>query len=162
MSNWMVFGAVLVVCITKFKSCGWNQGRNEMSVGWCHFGFIFYFWIQRTNLQHRTRGTCQLTHLSAKSFTIGLSNADLPTYSSFSQSYNNRIFKCFRYYLRNREDTIKCIINSLIDDGPSELADELVKGEKSALCDTSFTEEDLENWDHWTPDPIDADSSMSL
>jgi len=67
-------------------------------------------------------------------------------------------FISFRTYLRTRDDTIKCIINSLIDDGPSELAEELAKGDKSSLCDTSFNEEDLDGWQEWVPDPIDADS----
>ncbi|KAL0280099.1 UNVERIFIED_CONTAM: hypothetical protein PYX00_001488 [Menopon gallinae] len=64
-----------------------------------------------------------------------------------------------RHYLRQREDAIKCIINSLIDDGPSELADELVRGETSPAFDGSPAEEDYDNWESWNPDPIDADSS---
>ncbi|KAK6627062.1 hypothetical protein RUM44_009539 [Polyplax serrata] len=64
-----------------------------------------------------------------------------------------------RHYLRQREDAIRCVINSLIDDGPSELADELVRGETSPAYDGSPSEEDFENWETWNPDPIDADTS---
>lgn len=46
----------------------------------------------------------------------------------------------------------------MIDDGPSDLADELVRGETSPTYDGSPTEEDYDNWESWNPDPIDADS----
>lgn len=64
----------------------------------------------------------------------------------------------FRNYLKRREDTVRSIVNSLLDDSPSELADELVKGECLQLDDGSEDEED-EDWEKWTPDPVDADPS---
>lgn len=71
--------------------------------------------------------------------------------------YQKLISDCCRQYLRCREDTIRCVINSLIDDGPSELSEELVKSE-NVICDGSYMEDDCENWETWNPDPVDADS----
>jgi len=44
----------------------------------------------------------------------------------------------------------------LLDDSPSELADELVKGECLQLDDGSADDE-TEDWEKWMPDPVDAD-----
>lgn len=62
----------------------------------------------------------------------------------------------FRSYLRSREDTVRSVVNSLLDDSPSELADELVKGECLQLDDGSADDE-TEDWEKWMPDPVDAD-----
>lgn len=61
-----------------------------------------------------------------------------------------------RVYLRTREDTVRCVVSDLLDDSPSDLADELVKGESLQLDDCSGDEEN-EDWDKWMPDPVDAD-----
>lgn len=63
-------------------------------------------------------------------------------------------------YLRSRTDTVRCVISGLLDDYPSDLADELVKGELLQLDDGSI-DEDNENWDNWMPDPVDADPTKS-
>ena len=71
-------------------------------------------------------------------------------------------------YLRTREDTVRCIVQSLIDDSANELAEELMKNE--GLClDDSYIADDLNDpdelestWETWTPDPIDADPSSKL
>lgn len=65
-----------------------------------------------------------------------------------------------RCYLRSREDTVRSVVNSLLDDSPSELADELVKGECLQLDDGSADEEN-EDWEKWMPDPVDADPGKS-
>jgi hypothetical protein len=49
----------------------------------------------------------------------------------------------------------------LLDDSPSELADELVKGECLQLDDGSVDDE-TEDWEKWMPDPVDADPGKSL
>ncbi|RUS22247.1 hypothetical protein BC937DRAFT_89906 [Endogone sp. FLAS-F59071] len=56
-----------------------------------------------------------------------------------------------RSYLRTREDTIRCIVTSLVDDG-DELLEDLV-GEPIQLADDDV--EDF-NDDNWVPDPVDA------
>ncbi|KAL6425217.1 hypothetical protein ACFW04_009458 [Cataglyphis niger] len=63
-------------------------------------------------------------------------------------------------YLRSREDTVRSVVNSLLDDSPSELADELVKGECLQLDDGSADDE-TEDWEKWMPDPVDADPAKS-
>ncbi|XP_012279074.1 anaphase-promoting complex subunit 2 [Orussus abietinus] len=65
-----------------------------------------------------------------------------------------------KIYLRSREDTVRCVVSGLLDDSPSDLADELVKGESLQLDDTSFDEDD-ESWQKWAPDPVDADPCKS-
>ncbi|XP_011351715.1 anaphase-promoting complex subunit 2 isoform X2 [Ooceraea biroi] len=63
-------------------------------------------------------------------------------------------------YLKSREDTVRSVVNSLLDDSPSELADELVKGECLQLDDGS-AEDEAEDWEKWMPDPVDADPAKS-
>ncbi|XP_074113852.1 anaphase promoting complex subunit morula [Cotesia typhae] len=63
-------------------------------------------------------------------------------------------------YLRSRSDTVRCVVSGLLDDFPSDLADELVKGEPLQLDDGSADEES-EDWEKWMPDPVDADPAKS-
>lgn len=51
---------------------------------------------------------------------------------------------------------MRCVVNGLLDDSPSDLADELVKGECQQLDDGSADDE-TEDWEKWMPDPVDAD-----
>jgi len=66
-----------------------------------------------------------------------------------------------RRYLKTREDTVRCIVQSLIDDSATELTEELQKTEGLHL-DHSFHAPDdwecLEDWENWQPDPVDAPS----
>lgn len=59
-------------------------------------------------------------------------------------------FDVVRQYLRCREDTMRCVVMSLTEEGPGELADELVRGEDANRSDSPL------HWEDWTPDPIDA------
>lgn len=72
------------------------------------------------------------------------------------QVFFNKSDLFLRCYLRSREDTVRSVVNSLLDDSPSELADELVKGECLQLDDGSADDE-TEDWEKWMPDPVDAD-----
>uniref|UniRef100_A0A2C9KE64 Anaphase-promoting complex subunit 2 n=1 Tax=Biomphalaria glabrata TaxID=6526 RepID=A0A2C9KE64_BIOGL len=61
-------------------------------------------------------------------------------------------------YLRSREDTVRCIVASLTDEGHNELISELVNtkpvGEENQQEDGNMV-----GWESWTPDPVDADPS---
>merc|ERR1719320_2251532 len=61
-----------------------------------------------------------------------------------------------RRYLKTREDTVRCIVQSLIDEA-TELTEELTKSAGLQL-EHSFQEdaEVLEDWQNWQPDPVDA------
>lgn len=49
----------------------------------------------------------------------------------------------------------RCVVGSLTEEGPSDLADELAMSEN--VNDENNPEEDeVENWDTWKPDPIDV------
>eukprot|EP00088_Acartia_fossae_P022438 TRINITY_DN2363_c0_g1_i3.p1 TRINITY_DN2363_c0_g1~~TRINITY_DN2363_c0_g1_i3.p1 ORF type:complete len:803 (-),score=175.51 TRINITY_DN2363_c0_g1_i3:526-2934(-) len=61
-----------------------------------------------------------------------------------------------RKYLKTREDTVKCIVQSLLDESGIELREELMKGEGLQLEDIE-DEEVGDAWDEWEPDPVDAD-----
>ncbi|XP_044732752.1 anaphase-promoting complex subunit 2 isoform X2 [Chrysoperla carnea] len=66
-----------------------------------------------------------------------------------------------RKYLRSRDDTVRCVVTNLTEEGSSELADELVKGEALQLDDAYLSDEDSNDWETWMPDPIDADPTKT-
>lgn len=61
---------------------------------------------------------------------------------------------CAYLISRTREDTIRCIVTSLVDDGDELLED--LAGEPIQL-----TDDDVEDFndDNWVPDPVDAGPS---
>jgi anaphase-promoting complex subunit 2 len=65
-----------------------------------------------------------------------------------------------RCYLRGRDDTVRCIVSSLTEDGgTSELADELIRAQPLLLDDSHDSDDDVGNsgdWENWQPDPTDA------
>ncbi|KAK2189465.1 hypothetical protein NP493_106g06023 [Ridgeia piscesae] len=61
-----------------------------------------------------------------------------------------------RKYLRNRDDTVRSIVSSLIEDSNSELLDELVKTQPGPLDDSYTSDDQTDNWQIWQPDPVDA------
>ncbi|KAL5012414.1 hypothetical protein ScPMuIL_010965 [Solemya velum] len=58
-----------------------------------------------------------------------------------------------RRYLRSRDDTVRCIVSSLTDDGNNELLDELFKAQPTALDESCHSDD---NEEMWVPDPVDA------
>lgn len=50
-------------------------------------------------------------------------------------------------------------MSSLTEEGPNDLAEELVKGEVLHTEDNVPSDDENENWEMWNPDPIDADPS---
>ncbi|KAJ8300297.1 hypothetical protein KUTeg_021816, partial [Tegillarca granosa] len=66
-----------------------------------------------------------------------------------------------RRYLRSRDDTVRCIVSNLTDDGSNELLDELVKGQPLLLDEGSQNDDEIEDWEKWMPDPVDADPSTT-
>lgn len=67
-----------------------------------------------------------------------------------------------KYYLkctfRSRDDTVRQIVCNLTDDGSNELLDELQKGQP-LLDDGCSSDDELDDWENWMPDPVDADPS---
>ncbi|CAH1101110.1 unnamed protein product [Psylliodes chrysocephalus] len=62
-------------------------------------------------------------------------------------------------YLRSREDTVRCVVTSLTEEGPNDLAEELVRGEAVQVDENTPLDEDTEDWESWVPDPIDTTPS---
>ncbi|XP_039300914.1 anaphase-promoting complex subunit 2-like, partial [Nilaparvata lugens] len=59
-------------------------------------------------------------------------------------------------YLRSRKDTVRCVVTNLTEEGPGDLAEELVRGgEASDPVDEQAAE--MEDWQNWKPDPVDSD-----
>lgn len=50
------------------------------------------------------------------------------------------------------------IVCNLTDDGSNELLDELQKGQP-LLDDGCSSDDELDDWENWMPDPVDADPS---
>ncbi|KRT84695.1 hypothetical protein AMK59_845 [Oryctes borbonicus] len=65
-------------------------------------------------------------------------------------------------YLRRRDDTVRCVVSSLTEDGPSDLADELIKGEALQTDENTPSDDEETNWENWMPDPVDADPNKPL
>ncbi|KAF7266110.1 hypothetical protein GWI33_020535 [Rhynchophorus ferrugineus] len=57
-------------------------------------------------------------------------------------------------YLRSREDTVRCVVSSLTEEGPNDLAEELNRGEP--VDENAPVDDEDENWETWVPDPVDA------
>ena len=57
---------------------------------------------------------------------------------------------------RNRDDTVRSIVSSLIEDSNSELLDELVKTQPVPLDDSYASDDQTDDWQSWQPDPVDA------
>ena len=51
---------------------------------------------------------------------------------------------------------MRCIVSNLTDDGSNELLDELQKGQL-LLDDGCHSDDEIEGWEKWMPDPVDAD-----
>lgn len=54
------------------------------------------------------------------------------------------------------------MVSSLTEEGPNDLAEELVRGEAVQVDENTPVDEDGENWETWVPDPIDAVPSKIL
>lgn len=65
-----------------------------------------------------------------------------------------------RSYLQSREDTVRSIVRSLVDDSNTELSSELAEGKPINMPDSDMSS-DEEGDDSWMPDPIDADPTSS-
>eukprot|EP00040_Diaphanoeca_grandis_P029050 m.169123 g.169123 ORF g.169123 m.169123 type:complete len:767 (-) comp31552_c0_seq6:254-2554(-) len=65
-----------------------------------------------------------------------------------------------REYLRGREDTVRSVVTSLIDESNTEFSNELADG-KLIVVGSSDTENESDDETEWMPDPIDADPSTS-
>lgn len=62
-------------------------------------------------------------------------------------------------YLRKRNDTVRCVVTSLTEEGPTDLSEELAKGENTKDAVVSKTTDDLTDWENWQPDPFGLENS---
>ncbi|XP_042881814.1 anaphase-promoting complex subunit 2-like [Penaeus japonicus] len=66
-----------------------------------------------------------------------------------------------RQYLRGREDTVRYIVTSLTDESCSELSEELLVAAPLVLDDSHSDDDNMDNWETWTPDPVHAHNLKS-
>ncbi|XP_017070448.1 anaphase-promoting complex subunit 2 [Drosophila eugracilis] len=62
-------------------------------------------------------------------------------------------------YLRKRNDTVRRVVTGLTEEGPTDLSEELAKGETIKEGKDSGTDE-FSNWENWEPDPFGIDASI--
>lgn len=67
----------------------------------------------------------------------------------------DKVAKPIRKHLKNRNDTIKCIMVGLVGDETSELSEELGQADPSSVQVDDDDDDDFDNL-NWTPDPFDA------
>uniref|UniRef100_A0A8D8R059 Anaphase-promoting complex subunit 2 n=1 Tax=Cacopsylla melanoneura TaxID=428564 RepID=A0A8D8R059_9HEMI len=124
--------------------------------------------LQKVNLRSTLTGKLQMS-LETRLLHPGVNTCDILTaYISAIRALKQldpsgvlleTVTKPIRQYLRNRDDTIRCVVHSLTEEGPTDLAEELVSG--SATVQTSEDADDIADWEHWLPDPVDADPSSN-
>lgn len=124
--------------------------------------------LQKVNLRSTLTGKLQLS-LEMRLLHPGVNTCDILTaYISAIRALKQldpsgvlleTVTKPIRQYLRNRDDTIRCVVHSLTEEGPSDLAEELVSG--SANVQSCEDTDDIADWETWLPDPVDADPSSN-
>ncbi|KAH8413693.1 hypothetical protein KR222_004108 [Zaprionus bogoriensis] len=62
-------------------------------------------------------------------------------------------------YLRKRNDTVRRVVTGLTEEGPTDLSEELAKGELIKDGKDSGLSE-LSNWENWEPDPFGIDPDI--
>lgn len=62
-------------------------------------------------------------------------------------------------YLRKRSDTVRCVVTSLTEEGPTDLSEELAKGDAIKDATGGNVNDELSNWENWQPDPFGLDNS---
>lgn len=67
-------------------------------------------------------------------------------------------------YLRKRADTVRCVVTSLTEteSGPTDLSEELAKGDAIKDGNGGNVNDELSNWENWQPDPFGLDSSSQI
>lgn len=60
------------------------------------------------------------------------------------------------YLRKSRQDTVRCVVTSLIEETPSDLSEELAKSENLQAEENERNADEMTNWQNWNPDPIDA------
>ncbi|KAH8402264.1 hypothetical protein KR009_010883 [Drosophila setifemur] len=62
-------------------------------------------------------------------------------------------------YLRKRNDTVRRVVTGLTEEGPTDLSEELAKGEAIKDGKESGPDE-FSNWENWEPDPFGIDATV--
>ncbi|XP_036224796.2 anaphase-promoting complex subunit 2 isoform X2 [Bactrocera oleae] len=64
-----------------------------------------------------------------------------------------------RDYLRKRSDTVRRVVTGLTEEGPTDLTEELAKGESIKGNPKLDANDELNNWENWLPDSYGIDQT---
>ncbi|XP_067629026.1 anaphase-promoting complex subunit 2 isoform X2 [Eurosta solidaginis] len=67
-----------------------------------------------------------------------------------------------RDYLRKRSDTVRRVVTGLTEEGPTDLTEELAKGEALKENEKLDVNEELNNWENWLPDSYGIDQTARI
>ncbi|XP_053963904.1 anaphase-promoting complex subunit 2 [Anastrepha ludens] len=67
-----------------------------------------------------------------------------------------------RDYLRKRSDTVRRVVTGLTEEGPTDLTEELAKGEALKENEKLDVNEELSNWENWLPDSYGIDQTARI
>lgn len=124
--------------------------------------------MEKINLRRQIINTLK-TSLEARILHPGVNTMDILTgyvaaikairYLDNSGVILETVTAPIKEYLRKRSDTVRCVVTSLTEEGPTDLSEELAKGDAIKEASTGNVNDELSNWENWQPDPFGLDSS---
>lgn len=129
--------------------------------------------MEKINLRRQIINTLK-TSLEARLLHPGVNTMDILTgyvaaikairYLDSSGVILETVTAPIKEYLRKRADTVRCVVTSLTEteSGPTDLSEELAKGDAIKDGNGGNVNDELSNWENWQPDPFGLDSSSQI
>ncbi|XP_061396774.1 anaphase-promoting complex subunit 2 [Musca vetustissima] len=126
--------------------------------------------MEKINLRRQIINTLK-TSLEARILHPGVNTMDILTgyvaaikairYLDSSGVILETVTAPIKEYLRKRSDTVRCVVTSLTEteSGPTDLSEELAKGDAVKDGATGNVHDELSNWENWQPDPFGLDNT---
>lgn len=124
--------------------------------------------MEKINLRRQIINTLK-TSLEARILHPGVNTMDILTgyvaaikairYLDNSRVILETVTAPIKEYLRKRTDTVRCVVTSLTEEGPTDLSEELAKGDAIKETAGGNINDELNNWENWQPDPFGLDST---
>ncbi|XP_073846861.1 anaphase promoting complex subunit morula [Musca autumnalis] len=127
--------------------------------------------MEKINLRRQIINTLK-TSLEARILHPGVNTMDILTgyvaaikairYLDNSGVILETVTAPIKEYLRKRSDTVRCVVTSLTEteSGPTDLSEELAKGDAVKDGTTGNVNDELSNWENWQPDPFGLDNTV--
>ncbi|XP_065366967.1 anaphase-promoting complex subunit 2 [Calliphora vicina] len=124
--------------------------------------------MEKINLRRQIINTLK-TSLEARILHPGVNTMDILTgyvaaikairYLDNSGVILETVTAPIKEYLRKRTDTVRCVVTSLTEEGPTDLSEELAKGDTVKEAAGGNVNDELNNWENWQPDPFGLEAS---